>query len=285
MDINKPSWIRSSCSRHDIEKMESLMSNLSLNTVCVEANCPNRGECFRNRTATFLILGKNCTRRCRFCNVQHGTIVPPDTDEVKNVLQAAITLNLKHVVITSVTRDDLPDGGATHFANVVNEIKKNAPGVSVELLIPDLQGNMDALKIIMDSNPDILAHNLETVPRLYPEVRPGADYQRSMDILAMAKKLNPNSITKTGIMVGLGETADEVAELLRESVVHCEGITIGQYLRPTPQHLPVVEYIKPEQFASYEKIAYNVGFSHVMSGPMVRSSYHAAEMLESGGKK
>ncbi len=285
METNKPSWIRSSCSRQDIEKMESLMSNLSLNTVCVEANCPNRGECFKNRTATFLILGKNCTRRCRFCNVQHGTIVPPDPDEAKHVLQAAITLNLKHVVITSVTRDDLPDGGANHFAEVVNQIKKNAPGVSVELLIPDLQGNMDALKIIMDSNPDILAHNLETVPRLYPEVRPEADYQRSMDILAMAKKLNPKSIIKTGIMVGLGETVDEVAELLRKSAAHCQGITIGQYLRPTLQHLPVAQYITPEQFDSYADIARNVGFSYVMSGPMVRSSYHAAEMLGSGEKK
>ena len=285
MSGNKPPWIRSEYRRGDIEEMEALMSGLSLNTVCREANCPNRGECFRHRTATFMILGGNCTRRCRFCNVRHGPVALPDPDEPRHVVQAVLKLKLKHAVVTSVTRDDLADGGAAHFAATVEAIHAGAPGVSVELLISDLNGDLEALKVILDARPEVLGHNLETVPRLYPEVRPQADYRRSMDLLAAAKAYSPRTIVKTGIMVGLGETPEEVAELMREAAEHCDALTIGQYLRPSPEHLPVAEYVTPEQFERYAELARNFGFASVMSGPMVRSSYHAAEMLASGGGK
>lgn len=282
---NKPPWIRSEYRRGDIEAMETLMSGLSLNTVCREANCPNRGECFRHHTATFMILGSNCTRRCRFCNVQHGPVAPPDPDEPRHIVQAVLKLQLKHAVITSVTRDDLADGGAAHFAATVNAIHAEAPGVSVELLISDLKGDLEALKTILDARPEVLGHNLETVPRLYPVVRPQTDYRRSMDLLAAAKAYSPRTVVKTGIMVGLGETPDEVAQLMREAAEHCDALTVGQYLRPSPEHLPVAEYVTPEQFERYAELARSFGFASVMSGPMVRSSYHAAEMLRSGGEK
>ena len=192
---------------------------------------------------------------------------------------------LKHAVITSVTRDDLADGGAAHFAATVNAIHAEAPGVSVELLISDLKGDLEALKTILDARPEVLGHNLETVPRLYPVVRPQADYRRSMDLLAAAKAYSPRTVVKTGIMVGLGETPDEVAQLMREAAEHCDALTVGQYLRPSPEHLPVAEYVTPEQFERYAELARSFGFASVMSGPMVRSSYHAAEMLRSGGEK
>ena len=285
MSGNKPPWIHSEYRRGDIEEMEALMSGLALNTVCREANCPNRGECFRHHTATFLILGGNCTRCCRFCNVQHGPVAPPDPEEPRHVVQAVLKLKLKHAVITSVTRDDLADGGAAHFAATVEAIRSGAPGVSVELLIPDLKGDMEALKVILDARPEVLGHNLETVPRLYPEVRPQADYRRSMDLLAAAKAYSPRTIVKTGIMVGLGETPEEVVQLMREAAEHCDALTVGQYLRPSLRHLPVAEYVTPEQFDRYGELARGLGFASVMSGPMVRSSYHAAEMLASGGGK
>ena len=280
---NKPPWIRSEYRRGDIEKMEALMSGLSLNTVCREANCPNRGECFHLHTATFMILGSRCTRNCRFCNVAHGVPAPVDPEEPEHVAEAAAKLNLKHVVITSVTRDDLPDGGAAHFAAVTRAVKRRVPGVSVELLIPDLRGDAAALDVILDSRPEVLGHNLETVPRLYPAARREADYGRSLKMLATAKEHSPETVVKTGIMVGLGETPDEVEALMRDAAAaHCDALTVGQYLRPSPEHLPVAEYVTPEQFERYAELARKLGFSSVMSGPMVRSSYHAAEMLKGG---
>ena len=280
---NKPPWIRSEYRRGDIEKMEALMSGLSLNTVCREANCPNRGECFHLHTATCMILGSRCTRNCRFCNVAHGVPAPVDPEEPEHVAEAAAKLNLKHVVITSVTRDDLPDGGAAHFAAVTRAVKRRVPGVSVELLIPDLRGDAAALDVILDSRPEVLGHNLETVPRLYPAARREADYGRSLKMLATAKEHSPETVVKTGIMVGLGETPDEVEALMRDAAAaHCDALTVGQYLRPSPEHLPVAEYVTPEQFERYAELARKLGFSSVMSGPMVRSSYHAAKMLKGG---
>jgi len=276
----KPPWIHSEYRKADIDAMEKLTEGLALNTVCREANCPNRGECFRHRTATFMILGKNCTRHCRFCNVTQKCPEPVDPEEPKHVAEAVSRLQLKHVVITSVTRDDLPDGGAAHFAAVTRAVRAAVPGISIELLIPDLQGDAEALKVILDAGPDVLGHNLETVPRLYPKVRPEARYERSLKVLADAKRIRPEVVVKTGIMAGLGERPEEVLSLMRDALDHsCDSLTIGQYLRPSERHVAIAEYVTPEQFDAYAAAAKEMGFQSVMSGPMVRSSYHAAEML------
>jgi len=274
----KPDWLKAEYNNESIDEMNEMLSTLNLNTVCNEAACPNRGECYRKHTATFLILGANCTRHCRFCNVTQACPKPIDQNEPNNIAEATQRLGLRHVVITSVTRDDLPDGGAAHFANVTGAVKKTNIHTTVELLIPDLQGNEAALKTVLEASPDILVHNLETVPRLYSQVRPEADYLRSLNVLKNAKKYSSSVITKTGIMLGLGETKDEVIDLIEDVVkADCDIMTIGQYLRPSKEHLPVVEYINPDIFSEYADIGKTMGIRYVYSAPLVRSSYNASD--------
>lgn len=277
----KPDWLRVRISAGSgYNEVRDILNKYHLNTVCDEAICPNRGKCFQAGTATFMILGKNCTRNCRFCNVTGAAPEKVDPDEPVNVALAVKDLALKYIVITSVTRDDLPDGGASHFADVVNEIRRENPETKVEVLIPDLQGNQDALQKIVDCNPDVIGHNIETVPSLYSKVRPEADYVQSLEVLSNAKKLGYKGKTKTGIMVGLGETEKEVLSVLNDlRKQDCDFLTIGQYLAPSKLHIPVVEYIHPDQFNKYAHIAYEMGFKHVASAPLVRSSYLAHEAL------
>jgi lipoic acid synthetase len=277
----KPEWLRIKV-RSTIEHkvVEDILKNFHLNTVCDEAACPNRGECFGKKTATFMILGNVCTRGCTFCNVSKGKPVQVDDDEPKNIALAVGALGLKHAVITSVTRDDLTDGGAGHFSRVIVEIEKETPNTTIEVLIPDFQGNTEALKKVVDTNPDIINHNVETVPRLYSEVRPQANYQRSVDLLRKVKAMNDNIFTKSGIMLGLGETTDEILGVFKDlREVDCDFLTIGQYLAPSSAHHPVVEYIHPEQFNALKEKAYEMEFIYVASGPFVRSSYMAEEAL------
>lgn len=278
----KPDWLRVRIpAGSGYKEVRGILEKYHLNTVCDEAICPNRGKCFHAGTATFMILGKNCTRNCRFCNVTGAAPEKVDLDEPANVALAVKELSLKYVVITSVTRDDLPDGGASHFAAVVNEIRIENPGTRVEVLIPDLQGNLDALQKIVDCNPDVIGHNVETVPSLYSKVRPEADYVQSLQVLSNAKKLGYKGKTKTGIMVGLGETEAEVLGVFRDlRKQNCDFLTIGQYLAPSKLHIPVAEYIHPDQFKRYSDFAYELGFEHVASAPLVRSSYLAHEAFD-----
>lgn len=276
----KPDWLRvkiqGSSTSQDVEAM---VEGLSLHTVCVEANCPNRMECFNRKTATFMILGRHCTRNCAFCNVTHSEPTPVDVDEPDKVADAVVKLGLRHAVITSVTRDDLPDGGASHFAAVVRAIRQRAPGVAVELLIPDLQGSWSALKTVMDSKPDVLNHNVETVPELYSAVRPQADFRQSVELLRQCKEMDPQIKTKSGIMLGLGETHEQIVfvlNALREAKVDL--LTIGQYLQPSEAHYPVQEYVTPKAFENLKRLALEMGFEAVASSPLVRSSYHADEL-------
>jgi len=275
----KPDWLRVRYFENpNVETVGKILNDFNLNTVCWEANCPNCSECFSRKTATFLILGTNCTRNCRFCNVQNGQPCEPDIDEPKNVARAIRKLGLKYVVVTSVTRDDLPDGGAGHFAKTITEIRLAAPETVIEVLIPDFGGNLDALKAVVDASPDVISHNMETVKPLYPEVRPEAQYDRSLLLLMNIKRLDPGIRSKSGFMVGLGETKEQVCQLLddlRES--SCGILTIGQYLAPSKQHYPVQEYIEPALFEEYGDIARKKGFDFVASAPLVRSSYHADE--------
>jgi len=280
----KPDWFKVQANAGEAnEAVIRLIRSLNLHTVCEEANCPNAGECFGNKTATFMLLGSQCTRNCTFCAVGKGFPEAPDPDEPVRLAQAIAQLGLKHVVLTTVTRDDLPDGGAAHFVAVIKAIREriteNTP--AIEVLISDLQGNWDALQQIIDARPQVINHNVETVPRLYPEVRPEADFVRSVELLRRVKAQNPDILTKSGIMVGLGETPSEVLavmETLRES--GCNLLTIGQYLAPSPKHHPVIEYIHPDQFLAYKKAGEAMGFAHVASGPLVRSSYHAGEAFK-----
>lgn len=278
----KPEWLKIKLDNtNKVESVKGMLNRLSLNTVCQEANCPNKIECFGKKTATFMILGRICSRNCTFCNVTKGTMDPVDPNEPANVAKAVAELNLKHVVITSVTRDDLPDGGAEQFRRVVEEIRKLKQEITIELLIPDLQGSQEALANVIDSKPDILNHNIETVLRLYPEVRPRADYLRSLELLRNVKELDSEILTKSGIMVGLGEKTDEVIKVFKDLREYgCDMLTVGQYLAPSKQHHPIIEYITPEQFAQYKEMALELGFKYVASGPLVRSSYHAGEALE-----
>jgi len=239
------------------------------------------GECFARRQATFMIMGDVCTRNCRFCAVAHGRPAPLDWEEPQRVAKAAKRLGLRHVVVTSVTRDDLPDGGAAHFAATIAALRDTLPGAAVEVLVSDFQGRRSALSTVVERGPEVFGHNLETVPRLSRLLRPQADYRRSLALLREAREMRPELLTKSGFMVGLGETEDEVVELLREMRdVAVQAVTIGQYLQPTRQHAPVFKYVAPETFARYEEIAREMGFPHVASGPLVRSSYHADELLE-----
>ncbi|HMK36391.1 MAG TPA: lipoyl synthase [Desulfomonilaceae bacterium] len=251
-----------------------------LRTVCREARCPNEGECSSRREATFLILGDTCTRNCGFCAVKHGLPEAPDPDESTEIARSVTELGLKHAVVTSVTRDDLPDGGAAVFAATIREIRSVAPRTTVEVLIPDFRGNWNALDIVADAKPDVLNHNLETVPRLYGFVRQGASYQRSLELLRRTAALDSRIITKSGLMVGLGETRQEIAAVVKDLVdAGCTALTVGQYLRPTPQHLPVRRFVPPEEFAEIRSSALSLGMIEVAAGPLVRSSYKAGEIL------
>ena len=281
MTIEKPEWLKIKVNATKTKKMTEMLRSLDLHSVCEEGNCPNRMECFEKKTATFMILGKNCTRNCTFCNVDKQGTGEVDEEEPKNIAEAVKKTGMKHVVVTSVTRDDLLDGGANHFAKVIREIRKLNKGVTVEVLIPDFQGNETALETVVMEKPEILNHNIETIPRLYSEVRPKAEYNRSLELLGRTKKLDSTIITKSGIMVGLGETFHEVVESLYDlRNVGCDVLTIGQYLAPSKKHHKVVEYIHPDIFAKYKTIALELGFKYVASNPFVRSSYNAYEALE-----
>ena len=280
MVLRKPEWIRVKIQGGGkSNKVSSLLEDLSLNTVCNDADCPNMMECFERGTATFMILGRNCTRNCTFCNVTREKPDEVMADEPVNVAKAVSELNLKHAVITSVTRDDLEDQGANQFASIVKEIRKTSPNVSIELLIPDMQGNKDLIDIIIDSEPNILNHNVETVPELYDTVRPMAEFERSIEVLEYIKKQKPNMRTKSGVMLGLGETKEQVIEVLKRlREVDCDMLTLGQYLQPSKAHIDVAEYIRPEQFDEYKEIALEMGFKRVASAPLVRSSYYAEDL-------
>jgi lipoic acid synthetase len=276
----KPEWLQKRVNPGEQAEMRKLLGELRLNTVCQQALCPNISECFNCGQATFLILGKNCTRLCAFCNVEKSVPLPVDLDEPGRVADAVKRLKLAHVVITSPTRDDLPDGGASLYAATVTAIRDTSPETRIELLIPDFLGKRDCVACITASRPDIIGHNLETVPRLY-QIRNGADYARSLEVLRLCRDLAADIRTKSGIMLGMGEREDEVLQLfgdLRE--VGCAYLSIGQYLAPSRRHHPVQEYVRPELFERLRDIALCMGFSHVESGPYVRSSYHAGEYAE-----
>ncbi len=278
MTMRLPDWIRTQC-RADRHATKLVLRKYGITTVCEEARCPNSAECFSKPTATFLILGPNCTRDCGFCSVSSAAPGPPDENEPENVARASEEIGLKYVVITSVTRDDLPDGGAGHFAKTISAVRKRLPGAKIEVLTPDFQGETEALRTVLGARPDVFNHNVETVERLYPHVRPQAIFQRSLSVLREAKTIAPAIPTKSGFMLGLGEDQDEVLELLKElRQTGCDIVTIGQYLRPTRNNLPVVKYIRPEVFDYLREKARDMGFSYVASGPMVRSSMNAAEM-------
>lgn len=283
----KPSWLRRKLpSGPQYEQIRSMIGKGQLHTVCQEANCPNQFECFSARTATFLILGATCTRNCRFCNIEGGLPGPLDPDEPRRVAEAAAKMNLRYVVVTSVTRDDLDDGGAGHFAVTIQALRETIAGVQVEVLIPDFQGDRSALETVLAAQPDVLNHNMETVQRLYSDVRPQADYHGSLELLARVKKIDAAIPAKSGIMLGLGETEEEVRQTIAD--IHgtgCRMLTIGQYLQPTPQHLPVVDFIPPEEFKRWRRLAIKAGFEKVASGPFVRSSYHAGEMFTGNEKE
>lgn len=281
--IRKPDWLKVKLEgATGSGNVNSILKKYCLNTVCSEAGCPNKGECFNRGTATFMILGKNCTRNCRFCKVTKAAPEELNPMEPQNIAKAVKQMNLKHTVITSVTRDDLEDGGSGHFASTILEIKKLCPHVTIEVLIPDFKGDYDALKKVVDAKPDILNHNVETVPQLYSEVRPMAVFQRSMELLKRVKEIDSSVYTKSGFMLGLGEREEQVIELLKElKSANCDIITIGQYLQPSKLHYDVVEYVHPDQFKKYEEVSKDMGFKYVASGPLVRSSYHAEDEFNS----
>ncbi|WP_300458251.1 lipoyl synthase [Desulfobacula sp.] len=279
----KPWWLKKSLPQGgEYQRVRNLLSTSGLKTVCQEANCPNMFECFSKDTATFMILGSDCTRNCRFCNVSWGAPLPVDPEEPMRVAKAALDLKLTYVVVTSVTRDDLEDGGATHFANTIHAIKSVLPDdPKVEVLIPDFQGNMAALKIVVCANPDVVNHNIETVPSLYPMARPEANYQQSLDLLQNVKAIDPAMPVKSGIMVGLGETTAALEQTLADLFDHgCDIITLGQYLQPTRAHLNVQKYYSPDEFQQLEHIARQIGFKRIAAGPFVRSSYQAQDLFD-----
>ena len=276
--LRLPPWIRAHThGAAEVARIKSLLRDARLHTVCEEAACPNLGECFAHGTATFMILGDLCTRRCPFCDVGHGKPLPPDPEEPRHLAETVAALGLKYVVITSVDRDDLKEGGAAHFTACIAELRKTAPDTRIEILTPDFRGRMElALDILAACPPDVMNHNLETVPRLYKACRPGADYAHSLALLRDFKARTPGVPTKSGIMLGLGETDQEALEVMRDLRAHgVDMLTVGQYLQPSAHHLPVERFVPPEQFAEYERLGLEMGFSHVASGPMVRSSYHA----------
>lgn len=276
--MRKPKWIRAKSPAHpEVQRLKKILREQRLHTVCEEASCPNLGECFGHGTATFMIMGDICTRRCPFCDVAHGKPLPLDTDEPLNLANTIKAMGLRYVVITSVDRDDLRDGGAAHFVECIKQVRLLNPDIKIEILVPDFRGRMDvALDIIRHEPPDVFNHNLETIPRLYKKARPGSDYQWSLELIKKFKGLYPDVPTKSGIMLGLGETKEEVVEVLRDLHNHgCDMLTLGQYLQPSLDHLPIDRFWTPEEFDELAEIATEIGFTQVASGPMVRSSYHA----------
>jgi lipoic acid synthetase len=279
----KPEWLKVRApGSPNYQRLKGLIRALNLHTVCEEANCPNIGECWHHGTATFMILGDTCTRSCGYCNVIHGAPQPPGHDEPVNVASAIHALELQYVVITSVDRDDLPDFGAGHFARTIGETRARIPQCRLEVLIPDFQGSEAALRTVLDARPDVLNHNIETVPRLYRAARPGGRYDRALDLLRRSREIAPRIPTKSGLMVGLGEEWDELLTTLTDlRAANVDIVTIGQYLRPSPAHLPMSRYYAPSEFAELKGFALQLGFGHVESGPLVRSSYHAHEQTQS----
>lgn len=278
----RPAWLKAPAPVGDnYRDLKSLVTELKLHTVCESAACPNIGDCWNRRTATFMILGNLCTRRCGFCAVQKGAPLPVDADEPRRVAEAVERMGLKFAVITSVNRDDQPDGGAGIFAATIRAIRERVPGCGVEVLVPDFQGSREAMDIVIEARPDVLNHNTETVPRLYKQVRLGARFERSLEMLAYAKQKSPATPTKSGLMLGLGETLAEVRETMAELRRHqVDIVTLGQYLRPSVKHLPIVRYVPVEEFAALKAYGVELGFQHVESGPLVRSSYHADEAVK-----
>jgi lipoic acid synthetase len=285
--LRKPEWIRVKAgnSAGRFGELKSMLRERKLHTVCEEATCPNIGECFGRGTATFMILGDICTRRCPFCDVGHGQPLPPNPDEPRQLAESVAALKLRYVVITSVDRDDLRDGGAQHFVDVIRAVREASPTTTIETLVPDFRGRMDvALDVLGQALPDVLNHNLETVPRLYKQARPGADYKHSLEFLKQFKARYPNVSTKSGLMVGLGETDEEILDVMRDLRAHDVGmLTIGQYLAPTGHHLPVTRYVHPDIFKIYEDEAKKMGFTGAACAPMVRSSYWADQQAHSAG--
>jgi lipoyl synthase len=282
--LAKPDWIRVKAPTPDsrFHEVKRILREQKLHTVCEEASCPNIAECFGHGTATFMILGDICTRRCPFCDVAHGRPLAPDADEPRHLAQTIAALGLSYVVITSVDRDDLRDGGARHFVDCIAAVRKASPGTRIEILVPDFRGRLErALEILAAAPPDVMNHNLETVPRLYRRARPGGDYPHSLELFSLFKTMQPGTPTKSGLMVGLGETDDEILAVMRD--LRARGVdmlTIGQYLAPSPHHLPVERYVTPEAFAVLEREALAMGFRHAAIGPLVRSSYHADRQAE-----
>jgi lipoic acid synthetase len=285
--LKKPAWIRVKAGSNATRfgEVKAILRDHQLHTVCEEATCPNIGECFGKGTATFMILGDLCTRRCPFCDVGHGRPLPPDPEEPRKLAETIAALKLKYVVITSVDRDDLRDGGAQHFADCIAAVRQHAPATQIETLVPDFRGRLDvALDILSAAPPDVMNHNLETVPRLYAQARPGSDYAHSLNLLRQYKQRNPNLPTKSGLMVGLGENDEEILAVMRDLRSHgVNMLTIGQYLAPSGAHLPVLRYVEPETFVMYQSQAIAMGFSHAACAPLVRSSYHADEQAHAAG--
>lgn len=277
----RPEWLRAPAPvGGNYRELKELITRLGLHTVCESAACPNVGDCWNRRTATFMILGNVCTRRCGFCAVQKGAPLEVDMDEPRRVAEAVAAMGLQYAVVTSVNRDDRKDGGALLFAMTIQAIRERIPGCKVEVLVPDFQGKREAMATVMEARPDVLNHNTETVPRLYRQVRLGARFERSLDMLAYAKELCPDVPTKSGVMLGLGETGAEVLDVMRAlRGAKVDILTLGQYLRPTPKHLPVIRYVAPAEFAEFRRAGYEMGFAHVEAGPLVRSSYHADEAV------
>ncbi|RUO49540.1 lipoyl synthase [Pseudidiomarina donghaiensis] len=285
--LRKPEWLKVKlpASTQRIDEIKQAMRKHGLHSVCEEASCPNLAECFNHGTATFMILGAICTRRCPFCDVAHGRPLPVDPEEAVKLGATIRDMKVKYVVVTSVDRDDLRDGGAQHFADCIREIRAQSPGIQVEVLVPDFRGRMEvALDILSDEAPDVFNHNLETVPRMYKAARPGANYQWSLDLLKRYKEERPDVRTKSGLMVGLGETNEEILEVMRDLRAHnVDMLTIGQYLQPSRHHLPVTRYVTPAEFDMFREEGEKMGFTHIASGPLVRSSYHAD--MQAAGKE
>jgi len=281
----KPSWLKVKApGGENYVRLKKMMQELDLHTVCQEAHCPNIGECWEHGTATFMILGDVCTRNCAYCAVSHGRPPKYDIEEPSRVGQAIAELNLRHAVITSVDRDDLPDFGAFIFAETIRQIHQRLPGCSIEVLVPDFQGNEDSIRTVLEARPDIYNHNTETVPRLYKKARPGGRYERLLEIFRIAKRIAPDIPTKTGIILGLGETNEEVVQVMKElRAVDVDILTLGQYLRPSDGHIALDRYVTPEEFRELYQVGMQLGFKHVESGPLVRSSYHAWEQVQAAG--
>ena len=279
--LERPAWLRAPAPvGENYRELKRLVTALKLHTVCESAACPNVGECWNRRTATFMILGNVCTRRCGFCAVQKGAPLAVDYDEPRRVAEACAILGLKYAVITSVNRDDRKDGGAELFALTIRAIRERIPECKVEVLVPDFQGSHAAMETVLEARPEVLNHNTETVPRLYRQVRLGARYERSLEMLAYAKRIRPEIPTKSGLMLGLGENGDEVLQVMRDLRENgVDILTLGQYLRPSQKHLPIIRYISVEEFKQWKRAGYELGFSHVESGPLVRSSYHASDAV------